>query len=216
MKNNKETIKKAMELYLVTDRRWLKDHTLANDVEEAIEGGVTCVQIREKNINQDEFINEALLLKDVCQKHQIPLIVNDNIEVMLAIDADGIHVGQGDMDAKLVRTKIGNNKILGVSAQTVEQALIAQEAGADYLGVGAVFNTGTKSDAVEVDFQTLVDICKSVDIPIVAIGGINCENLLKLKGSGIDGVAVVSAIMAQDNIKKASCLLKEKCGELLK
>lgn len=216
MKNNKETIKKVMELYLVTDRRWLKDHTLANDVEEAIKGGVTCVQIREKNINQDEFINEALLLKDVCQKHQIPLIVNDNIEVMLAIDADGIHVGQGDMDAKLVRTKIGNNKILGVSAQTVEQALIAQEAGADYLGVGAVFNTGTKSDAVEVDFQTLVDICKSVDIPIVAIGGINCENLLKLKGSGIDGVAVVSAIMAQDNIKKASCLLKEKCGELLK
>lgn len=216
MKNTKETIKKAIELYLVTDRRWLKEQTLANDVEDAIEGGVTCVQIREKNINQDEFINEALLLKEVCQKHQIPLIVNDDIEVMIAIDADGIHVGQSDMDAKLVRAKIGNHKILGVSAQTVEQALIAQEAGADYLGVGAVFNTGTKSDADEVDFETLVNICKSVDLPVVAIGGINCENLLKLKGSGIDGIAVVSAIMAQDNIQKAASLLKEKTGELIK
>lgn len=216
MKNTKETIKKAIELYLVTDRRWLKEQTLANDVEDAIEGGVTCVQIREKNINQDEFINEALLLKEVCQKHQIPLIVNDDIEVMIAIDADGIHVGQSDMDAKLVRAKIGNHKILGVSAQTVEQALIAQEAGADYLGVGAVFNTGTKSDADEVDFETLVNICKSVDLPVVAIGGINCENLLKLKGSGIDGIAVVSAIMAQDNIQKAASLLREKTGELIK
>lgn len=210
----KDDVKKAMKLYLVTDRRWLQEETLAQVVEESIKGGVTCVQIREKNLQIQEFIDLTLSLKTVCQKYQIPLIVNDNLEVMLASNADGIHVGQSDMSAKEVREKIGKDKILGVSVQNLQQALIAQENGADYLGVGAVFYTGTKDDAVDVDYETLKDICTHTDIPVVAIGGISEDNILKLKGSYIDGVAVVSAIMAKKNIKEAAKNLKKKSGEL--
>lgn len=210
----KDDVKKAMKLYLVTDRRWLQEETLAQVVEESIKGGVTCVQIREKNLQIQEFIDLTLSLKTVCQKYQIPLIVNDNLEVMLASNADGIHVGQSDMSAKEVREKIGKDKILGVSVQNLQQALIAQENGADYLGVGAVFYTGTKDDAVDVDYETLKDICTHTDIPVVAIGGISEDNILKLKGSYIDGVAVVSAIMAKNNIKEAAKNLKKKSGEL--
>ena len=208
-------IKKAKELYLVTDRRWLKQETLKEAVEKSLKGGVTCVQLREKQISEDEFIKEARVLKRVCQEHHVPLIINDNIDVMLAVEADGVHVGQSDMNASLVREKIGNDKILGVSVQTLEQAYLAQEAGADYLGVGAVFSTGTKDDAIEVSYDTLKNICIHVDIPVVAIGGITQENILKLKGSHVDGVAVVSAIMAQEDIFKASRSLKEKCEELI-
>ena len=154
-------------------------------------------------------------LKELCNQNQIPLIINDNVEVMLEVDADGIHVGQSDMQAQDVRKLIGSDKVLGVSVQTVEQAITAQKAGADYLGVGAVFPTGTKDDAIEVDLATLQDICQHVDIPIVAIGGINQENLLQLKGSGIDGIAVVSAIMAAEDIIEATKQLKEKTKELL-
>ena len=211
----KDKIKKAMQLYLVTDRHWLKAHSLYEDVEAAINGGVTCVQLREKHLNHQLFVQEAKELKELCNQNQIPLIINDNVEVMLEVDADGIHVGQSDMQAQDVRKLIGSDKVLGVSVQTVEQAITAQNAGADYLGVGAVFPTGTKDDAIEVDLATLQDICQHVDIPIVAIGGINQENLLQLKGSGIDGIAVVSAIMAAEDIIEATKQLKEKTKELL-
>ncbi len=204
-----------MQLYLVTDRHWLKAHSLYEDVEAAINGGVTCVQLREKHLNRQLFVQEAKELKELCNQNQIPLIINDNVEVMLEVDADGIHVGQSDMQAQDVRKLIGSDKVLGVSVQTVEQAITAQKAGADYLGVGAVFPTGTKDDAIEVDLATLQDICQHVDIPIVAIGGINQENLLQLKGSGIDGIAVVSAIMAAEDIIEATKQLKEKTKELL-
>ncbi|WP_317318134.1 thiamine phosphate synthase [Longibaculum muris] len=211
----KDKIKKAMQLYLVTDRHWLKAHSLYEDVEAAINGGVTCVQLREKHLNRQLFVQEAKELKELCNQNQIPLIINDDVEVMLEVDADGIHVGQSDMQAQDVRKLIGLDKVLGVSVQTVEQAITAQNAGADYLGVGAVFPTGTKDDAIEVDLITLQDICQHVDIPIVAIGGINQENLLQLKGSGIDGIAVVSAIMAAEDIIEATKQLKEKTKELL-
>ncbi|MBS5113207.1 MAG: thiamine phosphate synthase [Coprobacillus cateniformis] len=204
-----------MQLYLVTDRHWLKAHSLYEDVEAAINGGVTCVQLREKHLNRQLFIREAKELKEICNQNQIPLIINDDVEVMLEVDADGIHVGQNDMQAQDVRKLIGSDKVLGVSVQTVEQAITAQNAGADYLGVGAVFPTGTKDDAIEVDLATLQDICQHVDIPIVAIGGINQENLLQLEGSGIDGIAVVSAIMAAEDIFEATKQLKEKTKELL-
>ena len=211
----KDKIKKAMQLYLVTDRHWLKAHSLYEDVEAAINGGVTCVQLREKHLNHQLFVQEAKELKELCNQNQIPLIINDNVEVMLEVDADGIHVGQSDMQAQDVRKLIGSDKVLGVSVQTVEQAITAQNAGADYLGVGAVFPTGTKDDAIEVDLATLQDICQHVDIPIVAIGGINQENLLQLKGSGIDGIAVVSAIIAAEDIIEATKQLKERTKELL-
>lgn len=211
----KDKIKKAMQLYLVTDRHWLKAHSLYEDVEAAINGGVTCVQLREKHLNHQLFVQEAKELKELCNQNQIPLIINDNVEVMLEVDADGIHVGQSDMQAQDVRKLIESDKVLGVSVQTVEQAITAQNAGADYLGVGAVFPTGTKDDAIEVDLATLQDICQHVDIPIVAIGGINQENLLQLKGSGIDGIAVVSAIMAAEDIIEATKQLKERTKELL-
>ena len=211
----KDKIKKAMQLYLVTDRHWLKAHSLYEDVEAAINGGVTCVQLREKHLNRQLFIREAKELKEICNQNQIPLIINDDVEVMLEVDADGIHVGQNDMQAQDLRKLIGSDKVLGVSVQTVEQAITAQNAGADYLGVGAVFPTGTKDDAIEVDLATLQDICQHVDIPIVAIGGINQENLLQLEGSGIDGIAVVSAIMAAEDIFEATKQLKEKTKELL-
>lgn len=215
LKNDNQVVQNAMQLYLVTDRYWLNHHTLYDAVQDAIEGGITCVQLREKNLNDEDFINEAKQLQQLCQEHHIPFIINDNVNVMLAVDADGVHVGQSDMQAQNVRQLIGPHKILGVSAQTVEQALEAQSAGADYLGVGAIFHTGTKSDAIDVAIQTLKDICQAVTIPVVAIGGIQGDNMFLLKESGIDGIAVVSAIMASQNIKQATQQLKIKTEELL-
>lgn len=209
----KDEIKQAMPLYLVTDCRWLKE-PLSETVEKAIQGGVTCVQLREKHLSQEEFINEGKTLLNICYQYHIPLIINDDIDVMLEVDADGIHVGQNDMDAKTVRKMIGSDKILGVSVRTVDQALKAQDDGADYLGVGSVFVTHTKDDAKHVDIQTLKAICQSVDIPVIAIGGIGQDNILELQQSGIDGVAVVSAIMAQDDIVKASQNLKRLVKQL--
>lgn len=202
-----------MSLYLVTDRRWLKE-SLCQAVEKAIQGGVTCVQLREKNLSQIDFIEEGKQLLDICHQHHIPLIINDNIDVMIKVQADGIHVGQNDMDAKSVREIIGPDKILGVSVRTVQQALKAQEDGADYLGVGSVFITQTKDDAQKVNIHTLRDICHAVDIPVIAIGGICQDNILELKESGIDGVAVVSAIMAQDDILEATHDLKRLTKQL--
>lgn len=208
--------KSSLLLYAVTDRLWLGGNSLAAQVEEAIKAGVTFVQLREKELDFESFVSIANEIKAVTDKYHIPFVINDNVEVAVACGADGVHVGQSDMAACDVRKLIGENKILGVSAQTVEQALFAEQNGADYLGVGAVFSTSTKADADDVSFETLKAICEAVKIPVVAIGGISRENVLKLKGSGIDGIAVVSAIFAQPDIAAASRELRQLIEELVK
>lgn len=200
--------KKSLRLYAVTDRTWLNGETLYEQVEKAIKGGVTFVQLREKNLDGESFLDEALEIQKLCKKYNIPFIINDNVEISRTINADGVHVGQSDMKAGNVRAILGEDKILGVSAQTVEQALLAEKEGADYLGVGAVFPTGSKADADDVSYETLKAICEAVSIPVVAIGGIGVGNILKLTGTGICGVAVISAIFATDNIQKATAKLK--------
>ncbi len=208
--------KSTMLLYVVTDRSWLGEHKLEEQVEETIKAGATFVQLREKELDYDSFVEEGIKIKRVTDRYQIPFVINDNIEVALAIDADGIHVGQSDMNAKDVRSLIGPDKILGVSAQTVEQALLAERQGADYIGVGAVFSTSTKNDADDVSFDTLKSICEAVSIPVVAIGGINEHNILQLKGTKVDGVAVISAIFAKPDLGKATMELLELSKEMVR
>ena len=200
--------KKDLILYAVTDRHWLNGKRLYDDVEKAILGGASIIQLREKNLTHEEFKTEALEIQKLCKKYKIPFIINDDVKLAVEINADGIHVGQDDMEAGNVRTLIGNEKILGVSVQTPEEAVLAESKGADYLGAGAVFHTDSKSDAVEVSHDTLKKICSSVKIPVVAIGGINAKNIRELSGSGIAGVAVISAIFAADDIKGAARELK--------
>ena len=200
--------KDSLLLYAVTDRKWTGKQTLYEQVEDALEGGATFVQLREKTLDEEHFLEEAKALKKLCAKYSVPFVINDNVGIALAMDADGVHVGQSDMEAGAVREKLGPGKIIGVSAQTVEQALLAEKHGADYLGVGAVFPTTSKDDAAEVSYDTLKAICEAVSIPVVAIGGITQGNVVKLAGSGIDGVAVISAIYAQKDIKKAAADLK--------
>lgn len=207
--------KRSLLLYAVTDRNWLGDNTLAICVENAIKAGVTFVQLREKELPYGDFLAEAKKIKEITDRYQVPFVINDNIEIALACDADGVHVGQGDMDASAVRTLLGEDKIIGVSVRTVEEAISAQRHGADYLGVGAVFSTSTKLDAADVSFETLKSICGSVSIPVIAIGGINEKNLLLLQGSGIAGVAVVSAIFAKENIYTATQELYEQAQKLV-
>lgn len=201
--------KRLMRLYAVTDRAWTKDKNLTLQIKEALDGGVTCVQLREKHLENDAFLKEAMEIGALCRKYKVPFIVNDNIEVALKSDADGVHIGQEDMDITSARKILGEKKIIGVSVETVEQAMIAERSGADYLGVGAVFPTSTKDDAYSISFETLKEICQTVSIPVVAIGGICKDNVLKLKGSGIDGIAVVSAIFNSDDITKSTRELKE-------
>lgn len=205
----------AMLLYVVTDRTWLGQNNLIDQVEDTIKAGATFVQLREKNISFDEFVLEAVQLKKLTDQYGIPFVVNDNVEVALAANADGVHVGQSDRDAREVRALIGKDKIMGVSAVTVEQAVLAERSGADYIGVGAVFATTTKNDAEVVSFETLKKICEAVSIPVVAIGGISEENILQLKGSGIDGVAVISAIFAKPDIYKATKDLRKLAEQIL-
>ena len=205
--------KKDLLLYGVTDRSWLGERTLYSAVEQSILGGVTMVQLREKDLEKEEFQKEARQIQELCKKHQVPFLINDNVELAVEIEADGVHVGQHDMEAGEVRQKIGPDKILGVSAQTVEQALKAQAVGADYLGVGAVFPTGTKDDADAVSLDTLKAICQAVNIPVVAIGGIKESNIHALKGSGICGVAVVSAIYAKEDPQAAAAGLRKLAEE---
>lgn len=200
--------KKDLLLYAVTDRSWLNGDTLYHQVEQAIQGGATFVQLREKELKQEQFLEEAKEIQKLCRKYQIPFVINDNVEIAAQIGADGVHVGQSDMEAGDVRKKLGPDKIIGVSAQTVKQALLAQKMGADYLGVGAVFHTGSKADADDVSHDTLRAICKAVDIPVIAIGGIGCGNVMQLSGSGICGIAVISALFAQPDIKAAAEELK--------
>jgi thiamine-phosphate pyrophosphorylase len=200
--------KKALLLYAVTDRAWLNGRTLANDVEEALKGGATLVQLREKDLDYDAFLAEALEIKALCKAYGVPFVINDSVEIALACDADGVHVGQSDMEALKVRERLGSNKIIGVSAQMVEQAILAEKSGADYIGVGAVFTTSTKKDADFVSYDKLKAICAAVKIPIVAIGGIYAHNIERLAGAGIDGVAVVSAIFAEKDIQAATKRLR--------
>ena len=208
--------KNDLLLYAVTDRAWLKhDESLADAVELALKGGTTFLQLREKHLNEEAFLNEAREIKEVCRRYNVPFIINDNVEIAMAVDADGVHVGQSDMEAGDVRAAIGPTKILGVSAQNVEQALLAQERGADYLGVGAVFATGSKDDADDVSHDTLRAICEAVDIPVVAIGGITRENVQQLAGRGLAGVAVISAIFAQPDIEGAAADLRQRTAEMV-
>lgn len=200
--------RKDLLLYAVTDRSWLKEDTLYRQVEQALEGGATWIQLREKELGEEYFRKEAVEIKELCRKYRVPFVINDNVELAAQIDADGVHVGQSDMEAKDVRKRLSEDKIIGVSAQTVEQALLAERMGADYLGVGAVFPTGSKADAVEVDHEVLRAICKAVKIPVIAIGGIGKDNVMELAGTGICGIAVISAIFAQPDIRAAARELK--------
>ena len=207
--------RKSLQLYAITDSHWLNGRTLYSVVKESLEGGVTFLQLREKELDEEHFLEEARELQKLCREYQVPFVINDNVDIAAAINADGVHVGQSDMEAGDVRAKLGPDKIIGVTAKTVEQAVLAQERGADYLGVGAVFHTDSKADAKEISFDTLKDICKAVSIPVIAIGGITEENVRELAGSGICGIAVISAIFAQEDVKEASKELCERTKEML-
>lgn len=191
-------------LYAVTDRSWLKGKTLYEQVEQALQGGATFIQLREKELDEARFMEEAVEIQKLCRRYQVPFVINDNVDIALAMGADGVHVGQEDMEAGEVRRKLGPDKIIGVSAHSVEEALRAEACGADYLGVGAVFSTTSKSNVRELPYETLKAICEAVRIPVVAIGGIGKENIMQLEGSGICGVAVISAIFAQPDIPAAA------------
>ncbi len=207
--------KSSMLLYAVTDRAFAKKQTLYEQVNSAIKGGITMLQLREKELSEAEFLKEAEKIKPLCRANDIPFIINDDVDVAVKCGADGVHIGQNDMAAEKVRQIIGEDMILGVSAQTPEQAVKAEEAGADYLGVGAVFPTSTKSDALSVSYETLKEICASVSIPVVAIGGICAENIKELSGSGIDGVALVSAIFGAEDIERECEILKKLTREVV-
>lgn len=207
--------RKDLVLYAVTDRSWLKGQTLLQQVEDAIKGGATFIQLREKELGSEAFLEEAKVIQQLCRKYNVPFVINDNVDIAEAVGADGVHVGQSDMEAGDVRKRLGPDKIIGVSARTVEQALLAQERGADYLGVGAVFHTGSKADAREIDHDTLKEICEAVDIPVIAIGGITRDNVIELKGTGICGVAVISAIFAQKDVEAAARDLRTQVEKML-
>ena len=212
----RDKLAESLLLYAVTDRHWLGDRTLYDVVRESLDGGVTFLQLREKNLDDETFFREAVRLRDMAREYGVPFVINDNVDIAVRMDADGVHVGQSDMEAGDVRALIGPDKILGVSAQTVEQAVLAEKRGADYLGVGAVFPTGSKDDADDVSFETLKAICEAVSIPVVAIGGITAENTPQLAGSGICGIAVISAIYGQKDIYKATASLKKITREMVR
>ena len=191
-------------LYAITDRTWLNGRSLEDVVEQSLMGGVDMVQLREKNLDFNSFLESAIKIKKLTEKYGVPLIINDNIEVCRQSNADGVHIGQGDTPLSKARKILGKDKIIGVTAKTIQQALEAQLNGADYLGVGAMFGSTTKKDAVPLTFQQLADIRKSVTIPIVAIGGINANNIDKFANTNVDGIAVVSAVYGQTDIKSAT------------
>ena len=195
-------------LYAVTDRTWLGGESLYSQVEKALKGGATFIQLREKHMDEELFCEEAVEIHRLCQQYGVPFVINDNVDIVLKMNADGVHVGQNDMEAGNVREKLGPNKIIGVSAHSVQEALQAESRGADYLGVGAAFTTGSKADANVISHETIKAICEAVSIPVVAIGGISKDNVGKLAGTGVDGVAVISAIFAQNDIEAATKELK--------
>jgi thiamine-phosphate pyrophosphorylase len=191
-------------LYLVTDREVLKERNLCLSVEQAIQGGVTLVQLREKDVSSLEFYRIALEVKNITDKYNVPLIINDRLDIAMAVDAAGVHVGQSDLTCEVARKILGDKKIIGVSTATVDEAIAAEKDGADYIGVGAMYSTQTKTDARPVTIETLAKIKQSINIPVVAIGGINENNFIPLKNTGIDGLAIVSAILGKENIKEAA------------
>lgn len=202
-KFNSFNLKKSLRFYAVTDTAWVGKLTFYQQIEAALRGGITMLQLREKHLPDDEFLHRAVDIKQMTAQYNIPLIINDNLQVAINSNADGLHIGQNDIPATKARAAIGPDKILGVSAQTVQQALAAERDGADYLGVGAIFATNTKDDADSVSIQTLREICRSVNIPVIAIGGINVENAPLLLNSGVCGAAFVSAVFAADDITAA-------------
>jgi len=208
--------KKVMTLYAVTDRAWTGEKTLMEQTEEALNGGVTCVQLREKELDEESFLKEAMEMKALCERYNVPFFVNDNVDIAIKCKADGVHVGQEDMAAAQVRHKVGNEMIVGVSVHNVKEALEAVANGADYLGVGAMFSTSTKTDADVLPKEVLKEICDAVDIPVVAIGGINKENMSGLKGTGVDGVALVSAIFSAEDISSECRKLRKLSEEMIK
>ena len=215
MKYSKEDIRSSMLLYAVTDRRWLKEgETLAEVCRKALENGATFLQLREKELPEADFEREAEALRDLCAEYRVPYVVNDSVEIALRSGADGVHVGQSDIKGRDIRKLIGPDRILGITARTVEEAAAAQRAGADYIGVGAVFPTGTKRDARPMTKQRLRDIRAAVSIPVVAIGGVHAGNIMELAGSGVDGVAVVSAIFAAKDPGEAAAELAKLAKEL--
>lgn len=202
--------KNMLLLYAVTDRSWVGKQTLYEQIEDALKGGITIVQLREKNLAEDEFVVEAIKVKELCHRYNVPLIINDNVDVALKSDADGVHVGIQDAPIADIRKRIPKGFIIGATCKTVKQALAAEKAGADYMGVGAVFPSPTKKNAIRITTEQLKKICLSVSIPAVAIGGINLDNVMEVKGGGASGIAVVSAIFAAEDIQAATAELKEK------
>ena len=216
MKFTRDEIRRGMLLYAVTDRSWLREgQSLLSVCEDVLAKGATFLQIREKDLDTDAFEAEAAGLKALCARYGVPYVVNDSVSVALAIDADGVHVGQSDIRGRDIRSLIGPDKILGISAGTVAEAVAAEAAGADYIGVGAVFGTSTKKNARNLTVETLREISGAVSIPVVAIGGINGSNLMELAGSGVDGVAVVSAIFAAEDPGRAAAELRALAKELV-
>ena len=204
--------KKMMLLYAVTDRAWTGEQTLYEQVESALKGGVTCVQLREKELDDDTFLKEAIEIGELCKRYEVPFFINDNVEIAIKCHADGIHVGQEDMAASRVRERVGDEMMIGVSVHSVEEALEAVKNGADCLGVGSMFTTSTKKDVSVLPKEVLRDICHAVDIPVVAIGGIGKSNISELAGTGMDGVALISAIFSAEDIEK-ECLMLRKLSE---
>ncbi|MBM6925383.1 thiamine phosphate synthase [Pseudoflavonifractor phocaeensis] len=215
MKFTKDEIRRGMTLYAVTDRTWLGDRTLEQVVEEVLRGGATFLQLREKELTGEALLSLARRVKEVAARYRVPFVVNDSVELALACDADGVHVGQRDLMGRDIRAIIGPDKILGITANTVELAMAAQQAGADYVGAGAVFGTTTKGDAKNLSLDTLRDICRAVTIPVVAIGGINAGNLLRLAGTGAAGAAVVSALFAQAQPEQSARSLRVLAEEMV-
>ena len=207
--------KKTMLLYAVTDRAWTVKQSLYEQVEAALKGGVTCVQLREKELDEDAFLAEAIEIAALCKKYKVPFFINDNVDIAIKCKADGIHVGQEDMMASQVRQKVGKDMMIGVSVHSVEEALEAVKNGADCLGVGAMFSTSTKMDVDVLPKEILKDICEAVEVPVVAIGGIGKGNMLELSGTKVDGVALVSAIFAAEDIESECRLLRALSEEMV-
>ena len=208
--------KKHMLLYAVTDRAWVGKQSLCEQVEAALRGGVTCVQLREKELDEAAFLAEAKEISALCRRYGVPFFVNDNVDIAIACGADGVHVGQEDMAAAQVRRRVGDGMMIGVSVHSVEEALEAVRNGADCLGVGAMFSTSTKADASVLPREALRDICNAVDVPVVAIGGIGKGNLMQLAGTGVDGVALVSAIFGAADIENECRLLRKLSEEMVR
>lgn len=205
----------SLLLYAVTDRSWVGKQTLYEQIEEALIGGATCVQLREKNLDEDSFLKEAVEIRQLCHKYKVPLLINDNVKVAIQSKADGVHVGQDDVAVSKIRQMVNSDFIIGATAKTIEQAQKAEAEGANYLGVGAIFPSPTKKDAIRITKTELKEICSSVSIPAVAIGGIGLSNMKEIAGCGMSGIAVISAIFAAEDIKMATQELKKEVAYIV-